>query len=229
VQGRVEELVHDVEKLAGDDLVAIVVAGGVARGEYREETSDVDLVIVLREAKRDTLAKLGAPLAVARAAARIEATILIQPEIARSSDVFPLWFEDLRAHRFVLLGVDPFADLVIGREHRRLRVEQELRDASLELRRAAADSRGEPRALAAAVERVVSRIRLPLRGLLDLLGVACDSSALDAVLIKAGKKLVAPTSRLGRPSAQPEESYDELAALLAKAVAAADTLDAEPS
>ncbi|HTJ83074.1 MAG TPA: nucleotidyltransferase domain-containing protein, partial [Polyangiaceae bacterium] len=112
---------------------------------------------------------------------------------------------------------------------RRLRVEQELRDASLALRRAAADSRGEPRALAAAVERVVSRIRLPLRGLLDLLGVACESSGLDAVLIKAGKKLVAPTSRLGRPSAQPEESYDELAALLAKAVAAADTLDAEPS
>jgi len=226
ILGRVEDLVRDLEAAADGDLVAIVLAGGVARGEFREESSDIDVVVVLETAKREVLSKIGGPLAVARAAARIDVTLLQAAEIDRSSDVFPLLFEDLRANRFVLWGKDPFVGLEVAREHRRLRVEQELREAALALRRAAAEARGDAKALGAGVERVLSRIRLPLRGLLDLLGVSCDSYALEAVLSKAGKKLVVPTARLGRPTSQPEECWDELATLLATAVAAVDTLDA---
>jgi predicted nucleotidyltransferase len=227
IQGRVEDLVASLLDAAGEELVAIVVAGGVARGEFHEATSDVDLLVVLRSAGRELLTRVGRPIAIARAAARVDVKLLIEAEIPRSSDVFPLWFEDVRANRHVLHGKDPFTDLEVRREHQRLRVEQELREATIALRLAAAEAHGDGPMLAAAVEHITGQLRRPLRALLNLVGVPCETHALDLVLGKAGKRLVVPVSRLTRPSSQPEEAYDELEHLLAKAVAEADLHDAE--
>ncbi len=227
ILGRVEDLVGTATDVAGAELVAVVVVGGVARGDFREDSSDVDLLIVLRSASRALLTRLGRPISIARAAARVDVKLLLEAEIPRSSDVFPLWFEDVRANRHVLHGKDPFIDLAVRREHQRLRVEQELREATIALRLAAAEAQGDGALLAAAVEHITGQLRRPLRALLNLVGVPCETHSLDLVLSKAGKRLVVPVSLLTRPATQPEEAYDELAQLLAKAVAEADLHDAE--
>ena len=46
---------------------------------------------------------------------------MLAGEIARSADVFPLLFDDVRRCHSVLYGSDPFATLVIQKEHIRLR------------------------------------------------------------------------------------------------------------
>ena len=67
---------------------------------------------------------------MARASARIEVMILHRDEIPRAADVFPLLYDDVRSCHAVLHGSDPFAQLVVHDEHRRLRIEQELGSAA---------------------------------------------------------------------------------------------------
>src|SRR5262245_6948592 len=96
VQGRIEELVSALQKAAKDDLVSIIVHGSVARGDWREATSDVDLIVVLKKSTRDLLTAIGDPIALARAACRVETMILVEEEIPRAADVFPLFYQDIR-------------------------------------------------------------------------------------------------------------------------------------
>ncbi|MCS6901076.1 MAG: nucleotidyltransferase domain-containing protein, partial [Myxococcales bacterium] len=84
---RLQGLQGELMRLLGDNLVALLVFGSAARGEFREETSDVDLVVVVREATGEALEVMANPLQVARSAARIEAMVLVAEEIPRAADV----------------------------------------------------------------------------------------------------------------------------------------------
>jgi predicted nucleotidyltransferase len=224
IQGRLEELSSALEAAAGGLLRSVVVHGSAARGEWREGESDLDVIVVLERSSRDVLEKMTAPLGIARAAARVEAMVLVEAEIGRAADVFPLLYDDLRRHHVVLYGRDPFADLVIHRDHLRLRVEQELREIAIRLRRGVIDAGGHPQTLAAVVTRKVRQARFPLRALLDLMGTPC-SDDLEAVLAKSGRRFQVDTTVLVKSKERPHDAIDALEELLAKAVRAVDTLD----
>ncbi len=226
VRDAVDKLLGALSAEAGDDLVGVVVHGSATRGEFVDGRSDVDLVVVLREGKRPTLERLAEPIALARAAVRAEVLVLLEGELARSADVFPLLYEEVRASHVLLAGDDPFAALSIAPEHVRLRVEQELRDLRVKLRRAVVDARGDGATLSAWVNRSTKLARSPLRALLSLLG-APPSPKLDAVMAAAGKRFRVDVSLLGRVREEPVRAHDALAALLDAAVEAADRFDAQ--
>src|SRR5687767_379116 len=48
VQGRVEELVAALGEIAKDDLSSVLVHGSVARGDWVEGKSDIDLIVVVK-------------------------------------------------------------------------------------------------------------------------------------------------------------------------------------
>jgi predicted nucleotidyltransferase len=220
---RLKELETALGRALGDDLISLVVYGSAARGGYREGRSDVDIVIVVRKASREGLLATANVLQVARYSARIEAMILVEDEIARSTDVFPLLYEDIQRHHVVLFGSDPFAGLVISDSHRRLRIEQELREALIRLRRAVVDSAGKKEALAGAVLRKAKQVRSPLYGLLRLRGVECEDRT-QAVLDRTGAKYGIDTTKILRPNEAPEEAHDALVKLLEAAIAEVDNL-----
>lgn len=219
----VEALARAVEEAAGADLASVVVHGSATRGDWVDGKSDLDVIIVLAEERREVLERLAEPLALARAQHRIEAMILVEREIPRAADVFPLFYEDLCAARAVVRGRDPFAAITIAPEHRRLRVEQELRDLRIRLRRAVTDARGDRRYLGGLVERKVKQLRAPLRSLLSLLGVEAGLR-LDVVLAKACKRFRVDAADLGRASSDPLRAHDALATLLDRAIETVDTL-----
>ncbi len=159
IRERLTALEAALAKELGDDLVSLVVYGSAARGAYRAGQSDVDVVIVVRQASRETLLSIANVMQVARYSARIEAMILVEDEIAPSTDAFPILYDDIRRNHVVLRGADPFADLAISDRHRRLRIEQELREAQIRLRRAVVDGLGRKDALAGAVVRKAKQIR----------------------------------------------------------------------
>lgn len=231
VQARLVELKESLERTLGDELACLLVYGSAARGGYREGQSDVDLMVVLEEASREGLDAIANALRLARYAARIEAMILTVAEIPRAADVFPLLYDDIRRCHVLLSGRDPFSALVIDGKNRRLRVEQELREAQIRLRRAVVDGMGSDEALRGAVLRKVKQIRGPLHALLGLHGINGDDGDDDlaTVLAGAGKHLGVDVVPLQRVHEAPDAAYEALTALLARAVEDVDRLEHQGS
>jgi predicted nucleotidyltransferase len=224
VRARLDELQKSLTTALGDDLACLLVHGSAARGEYREGRSDVDLMIVLKAAPREKLAVIANALQLARHAARIEAMILTTAEIPRAADVFPLLYDDIRRRHVLLAGENPFAGLVISDKHRRLRIEQELREAQIRLRRAVVDAEGTPAQLAGAVFRKLRQLRGPLRALLALRGQDVGDD-FDVVLTAATRVYDVDPKPLRKVQEAPEEALDALAKLLAAAVDDVDGMD----
>lgn len=224
VRTNLEALRTALERELGPGLVALLVFGSVARGDYRAGRSDVDLMLVLADDGRATLERIGQPLLVARYAARIEAIIMRADEIEAAADVFPLLYDDIRECNVVLAGRDPFVKLEISDRHRRLRIEQELREARIRVRRMVTDGDRAPSSLAGAVEQKLRQVRGPLRALLRLRGTRVGP-ALDAVVRAAAMHWTVDALALRRVREEPAAAYDALAALLAAAI---DDVDRGP-
>jgi predicted nucleotidyltransferase len=162
-------LTKALEPLAPEPA-ALVVYGSVAKGTYRERESDVNVALVLHDAAPPTLYALGEPLRVAHREVRLKPFVVEKREIARLADAFPVKLADIRDAHHVLLGEDPFTDVVIEREHLRIRVEQELRNHLLRLRRQAIFSSDAPHDLARAIYVSAAALAFELGALLDVAG-----------------------------------------------------------
>jgi len=235
VRNRVEALVTETQRLLGDDLVAIIVYGSSVRGGITLR-SDVDLLIVLRHDGPDLLRLLHEPLALGRVSARIDCRILRADEIPQAADVFPVLYDDIRGCHAVLFGHNPFKDLVIHDEHRRLRVEQELRDARIRLRRLVVDAAYDDEALHDGLLRMLKAVRAPLASLLHLLKHdvgAVRKDDLITVLDILGQRYRHENDALTTPgaasSAATTRTATQLQALLTAAIDDVDALAANGS
>ena len=224
VRRHLDDLTTALEAALGENLAGLLVHGSVARGEYREGVSDVDLVIVLADASRDALEDIANPLLVARYAARIEAMVLTAEEIPRAADVFPLLYDDIRRCHILLAGQDPFSALTISDRHRRLRIEQELREDQIRLRRAVIDAQASNESLAGIVTRKLRQLRGPIRALLALSGVEVADD-LAAILEKAGSTWDIETAPLLAAQTEPGRAYQALSLLLTAAIDTVDRMD----
>lgn len=221
VRKRLDELKASLEQICGQDLVALVVHGSAVRGGWREATSDVDLICVLEHDSEELLAAIGPPLELARFAARIEAMILTRAEIPRSADCFPLLYGDVARTSVTLCGKNPFPGLHISDEHIRLRIEQELREVRIRMRRVATDLAAEAN-FGGAVERKLKQVRGPLRALLGLRGEDVEDR-LDPVIVASCKAYGVEAGPLRRPREEPTAAFAALARLLDAALADVDT------
>jgi len=224
VRARLDALRDALAKALGDGLVALIVFGSAARGAWRPGKSDVDVMVVLRDDGREVLERIAHPLLAARYAARIEAIILRESEVGRAADVFPLLYDEVREDGVVVHGESPFAKLHISDKHRRLRIEQELREARIRMRRMVTDGDGAPAALANVVDRKLRQVRSPLRALLRLDG-ADPGAGLDEVVRAVGERFDVPVDALAKPSDNGAAAHDALARLLDAAIDDVDKRD----
>lgn len=225
VRARLNELATTLRTQLGDNLVALLVFGSAVRGGWREGASDVDLVLVLGKPTRDALLAISNTLSVARTAFRFEAVILGADEIPRAADVFPLFYDDIKSCHVLLTGKDPFAELTISDQFRRLRVEQELRESQIRLRRAVVDSLGAPQQLGGAVERKVKQLRGPLHALLALRRTPATSDTLPVLLEKAKEIYGVDTGALSNVRKDPEAAHGALEQLLERMIREVDSME----
>ncbi|GAH61233.1 unnamed protein product, partial [marine sediment metagenome] len=142
-------------------------------------------------------------------------------EIERSADCFPLLYGDIARTSVTIVGTNPFTALSISHEHIRLRVEQELREIRIRMRRVATDMAGKPH-FGGAVEHKVKQLRSPLWALLTLRGESVDDH-LEPVLVGATKAYGIDTAPLLRAREVPAAAYTTLATLLDAALDDVDT------
>jgi predicted nucleotidyltransferase len=224
VKTKLDTLIGTLKKEMGDDLVSVLVHGSAVRGGWREG-SDVDLVIVLKKSDRERLEAVANSIQGARWSSRIESMILIENEIVRAADVFPVFYEDIKRHHEVLFGSDPFAELKIERHHLRLRIEQELREGQIRLRRAMVDALGSTDAVRGAVARKIKQVRSPLRALLALKDKPPADDELSTVLRAAGEAFGIDVGPLLRVVEEPRPAHDTLVQLLHAAIEDVDRME----
>jgi len=165
-----EQLREELIAAAGTNLKGLILYGSVVRGTYRPHSSDVNLVVVLADTTCASLEAIAHPLRAAWRAAAIEPFLLTASEVPRVADVFPIKTLDIQAHHVVLFGENPFSRLEVDREHIRLRIEQELRNLGLRLRRRFLSVADDPNALATMLANAAGPLTTNLEAMLRLCG-----------------------------------------------------------
>ena len=118
----------------GDSLVSVVLYGGLVKNEMIKETDRVKIMIVVKNANIPSLDKVGDALSSTKRAKQIQLLTLTPADLSSSTDVFPIKFLDMQQDYEILHGEDLVKDLEVGRDHLRIRCEQEIKNLMLKLR-----------------------------------------------------------------------------------------------
>ncbi len=164
------ELKQDYVALFGDDLVAIILYGSGARGEYVPKKSDINLLIVLSD---NGIERLGdATDAVAKWRKRNVRVPLVMTRgyIESSLDAFPLEFFNIKSAYQVIHGEDILEDVVIQKEDLRLQCERELKAKLLLLRESFLEANNKSHLLRELVAQSLSAFISIFKALLYLKG-----------------------------------------------------------
>src|SRR5437660_8451882 len=130
----INEFVERVRAAAGTNLLAAILYGSAAAGDYVADYSDVNLLCVLGETSFAAIEAL-APAIEWWGKQRHRAPLLMSAEeIVRSADVFSIELLDMRRNYRVLWGEDVLKTLEIPMRLHRVQVEYELREKTILLR-----------------------------------------------------------------------------------------------
>jgi hypothetical protein len=167
---RAERFSERLAEAYGDALVSVVLYGSGARGEYREGLSDLNVLVLLREASCRTLWR-GAALAREWAEdGNPPPMVLAEDEWRGSADVFAIELSEIREAHRVLRGIDPFDGVAVDPGHLRLQCESELKGKKIHLREAYLLVADDPEALGDLLLHSFSTFLVLFRAVLRLTG-----------------------------------------------------------
>jgi hypothetical protein len=168
-QAQIDLLLAGLDRALGASYAAVLF-GSMARADYIDGVSDINVLIVLDDGTPATLEKLNLPLATWYDAGQMAPLLLTREEWQRASDVFPIEVVDLQdAHR-LLRGADPVSTLTTNPVHLRLALEADLRGKLLRLRRGYVALHQDPIAMSRLLSSGSSQVLLLFRALHRLVG-----------------------------------------------------------
>jgi len=130
----INEFVERMRAAAGTNLLATILYGSAASGDYIADYSDVNLLCVLGETSFAAIEAL-APAIEWWGKQNHRAPLLMSAEeMRRSADVFSIEFLDMRRNYRLLGGEDVLKTLEIPMRLHRAQVEYELREKTILLR-----------------------------------------------------------------------------------------------
>ena len=159
-----------------------VVYGSVARDEFVDGVSDINLLLVCDHLASDELARLGPALVDLRQLGYPPPLLFEREEWARAGDVFPVEMADMLAAHLSVRGSNPLSGTQLDSRDLRRALEQELRGKLLHLRQASALQRTEPQVLQGLIVSSVSSIAALFRALLVLAGSEVPRDTRQALL-----------------------------------------------
>ena len=185
VVAALKQLKLDLAQAAGTNLSGLILYGGLARGRVRPGKSDVNVVVLLNDASAESLTAIAPALRAAWRAAAVEPMVLTPLELEWAAEAFPTKFLDIKHHHIVLTGWDPFLMLEVARERIRLRIEQELRNLLLRLRRRYLAIGNDAATLAGALAQFARPFALQLEALLQYAGKNVPAEDRSAAIFEA--------------------------------------------
>lgn len=209
VERAVQELAAALGEALDDRLAMLGIYGSAARGDHQPARSDLNLLVVLRNAGAEVLDALAPVLGPARDALRLAPFVLTEAELPRAADAFAVKLYDMKIHHRVLAGEDLLAGLRIDPKDLRLVAERELRHASFRLRRAYLLGEVRPALAMGTVARIVPQ----LLGLLRVLvawrtGSETPPAGLTDLVDLAGRTFDCPLSPLAEVARTRHQEQD---------------------
>lgn len=119
----------------GDGLISVTLYGSVSSGEYSKKNSNINTVVILRDAGIRSLRKAQGLVSKSKFSA-INPLFFTEDYIRRSTDVFPIEFLDMKENHAVLYGKDVLAGIEIDTKNLRFQCEQELKSKLINIKRA---------------------------------------------------------------------------------------------
>jgi hypothetical protein len=204
VSGDVRSYVENMLAVLGNDALGVVAFGSVTGADYVPGQSDVNLAVLVRNVELPLLDRCAEVVASGFKKRIVAPLFLTRDYIARSLDVFPIEFLDMRETGVLLWGENPVAAVKLGAESLRLECELQLKSNLLRTRQAFLEigrSKG-------GLERVLTQSLnslIPLfRAMLTLRGLELPRAKRDIV------------GSLCKEFQVPDEPFHEILALRAK-------------
>ncbi len=141
VRKMIDRFVDNLKNIYGDGLISVTLYGSAASGEFAGRSSNINLAIVLNDASIRSLKKAGR-LVTSGKFSLINPFFFTEEYIARSIDVFPIEFLDMKENHFILHGKDVFGSLQIDLKNLRFQCEQELKAKIINIKKMYLKTRG---------------------------------------------------------------------------------------
>lgn len=198
----VRRFAEDVQQVYGDDLLAVILYGSAASGEYVKGKSNINCLVLLKQVTLAELKKCRKHLHQWRKNA-IVVPLFLDPAYLRSStDVFPIEFLDMKERYRLLYGQDFLRDMEVSLGNLRFQCEQELKGKVLRLRQLYLEKADSIEALKSLMTKSISSFTVLFKALLRLKGVLAPQSTEDVLarLSELGlpKEALTRVSRLKR-------------------------------
>jgi hypothetical protein len=174
----VEPFLRECDRFLGRGYSA-VLHGSVVRGEYLEEWSDVNLLLVLESASPEILGALTGPFAFWARGHQPPPLLLSRAEWRRAADVFPVEITDIKGAYRVLRGDDPMPEVAVRPVDLRAALERDLRGRLLRLRQGYTALAADPGALAGLARDTAPSVVVLLRAALVLAGAQVPPGRAD--------------------------------------------------
>lgn len=162
----------DVQGALGPECVAVILYGSAAGTDWVPDRSDLNTVIVLRQASLAALDKLAPVIATWRRRGFALPVVLDYEQVEHARQLFPMELDDITRQHRLLAGADPFAGM--GSDDAALRREcaQEAFGKLLRLRAFYLEHHAEPEALGRMMAESVKSFLIVVRHLLRMRGEA---------------------------------------------------------
>lgn len=185
---------EEVQPLYGEDLLAVILYGSGAAGDFIPGRSNINVALLLREVTVEQLRR-ALPSVARWQGWGIVAPLFLDPAYVRAStDVFPIEFLDMQENHRVLYGQDPLRDLAIDRRNLRLQCEHEVKAKLLKLQQLYLEAGRTPRRLESLMLTSFSSFLVLIRGLLRVMGAHAPhrrDDLLAALERQLGRRLMA--------------------------------------
>lgn len=183
VQRTLRTYLGQLRREIGDHLEGVILYGSLARGEYVQGRSNINLLVIIRQFSIEIGRRCGS-LHRRWGKDRVLAPLMMTEEELRTSlDVFPLEYLDMKYHHVLLEGRDPFPELHLNESNLKAQCQQELMGNVLRVRQRFIEGEGRVEAIQALLLLSITALIPCLRGLLRMFG---HSSTGTAVTILEG-------------------------------------------
>lgn len=163
-----DELIRDLEKAFGHNLVAVFITGVSATKRYVSGKSRIEILTVLND---DSLLEFDKFHSVEKDWLKkgVDFTYFMTKDFINNSlDSFPLEFFDMKNRNILLFGLDLLKDISIRESDLRLQLERELRGKSLNLKREIISLNGSKKGLQELLNKSFPQFLTILRAVIHL-------------------------------------------------------------
>ena len=181
VQSRVKRYLSQLKKGLGSQLEAVLLYGSVARGEYVEGHSNINLLLMLQTYSLKNLQHCGTLHQKWQNHEIVPPLVLTALELRRSFSLFPLEYVEIMENHLVLQGGNPFLGLDIDDQNLFDHCHKELYGNLVRTRQCFIEGHGRPEAIRAVLALSLTALLPSLRGVFRVLGYPTRGTSQETI------------------------------------------------